>query len=59
MEKTYNIIVCAMVDGVPGHTIIELYDGYISEPSVLSFPTLQKAEAFSFFLRGLGYTREN
>lgn len=54
--KTYKITVCAMVDGVPGHTIIELMDdeGY----AVHHFPTLQKAEAFSFFLEGLGYTRE-
>lgn len=57
MKKTYSIVVCAMVDGVPGHTIIELYEG--NDCNVLSFPTQQKAEAFSFFLEGLGYTREN
>lgn len=54
--KTYKITVCAMVDGIPGHTIIELYED--SDCNVLSFPTLQKAEAFSFFLEGLGFTRE-
>jgi hypothetical protein len=56
MKKTYAIVVCATVDGIPGHTIIELYED--NTCNVLSFPTLQKAEAFSFFLEGLGYTRE-
>lgn len=53
--KEYKITVCAMVDGIPGHSIIELRDdeGY----AVHDFPTLRKAEAFSFFLEGLGYTR--
>ena len=55
--KTYAIVVCAMVDGIPGHTIIELYEN--GGCNVLSFPTLRKAEAFTFFLEGLGYTREN
>ena len=54
--KTYKITVCAEVDGIPGHTIIELYNETGS--AVHHFPTLQKAEAFSFFLEGLGYTRE-
>jgi hypothetical protein len=54
--KTYKITVCAMVDGIPGHSIIELMgdEGY----AVHHFPTLRKAEAFSFFLEGLGYARE-
>ena len=54
--KTYKITVCAMVDGTPGHTIIEMNDetgSYIHH-----FPTLQKAEAFSVLLDGLGYARE-
>lgn len=50
---TYQITVCAMVDGLPGHTIIELSDG-----NVHHFPTLEKAEAFSVFLDGIGFTRE-
>lgn len=53
MKKTYNIIVCAMVDGIPGHTIVE------TDTAIHHFPTLQKAEAFAYFLRELGYTREN
>ena len=55
--KEYKITVCSMVDGVPGHTIIELMneEGY----NALDFPTLQKAEAFSFFLLGLGYKKVN
>ena len=53
--KTYKITVCSMVDGIPAHTIIELWGdtGY----AVHNFQTLQKAEDFSFFLEGLGYTR--
>lgn len=53
--KNYKITVCSTIDGIPAHTIIELMDdeGY----AVHDFPTLEKAEAFSFFLDGLGYTR--
>jgi hypothetical protein len=51
--KTYEITVCAEVDGLPGHTIIEITDE--TGTAVHHFPTLQKAEAFSFFLLGLGY----
>ena len=53
--KDYKITVCSVVDGIPAHTIIELWDdtGY----AVHHFPTLQMAEDFSFFLEGLGYTR--
>lgn len=53
--KLYQITVCVVVDGIPANTIIELWDntGY----AVHDFPTLQKAEDFSFFLEGLGYVR--
>ena len=53
--KDYKITVCSIVDGIQAHTIIELWDeeGY----AVHHFPTLQKAEDFSFFLEGLGYAR--
>jgi hypothetical protein len=53
--KTYEITVCAMVDGIPGHTIVEIADE--TGTAIHHFPTLQKAEAFSFFLLGLGYHR--
>lgn len=53
--KDYRITVCSMADGIPAHTIIELFadEGY----AVHHFPTLQKAEDFTYILEGLGYTR--
>ena len=53
--KDYRITVCSMAGGIPAHTIIELWDN--EECAVLHFPSLKKAEAFTFILDGLGYTR--
>lgn len=53
--KDYRITVCSMADGIPAHTIIELWDD--EEYAVHHFPSLQKAEDFTFILEGLGYTR--
>ena len=53
--KDYRITVCSMVDGIPAHTIIELWDD--EEYAVHDFPSLQMAEDFTFILDGLGYTR--
>lgn len=53
--KDYRITVCSVVDGIPAHTIIELFadEGY----AVHDFPSLKMAEDFTFILEGLGYTR--
>ena len=53
--KDYRITVCSVVDGIPAHTIIELWDN--EEYAVHHFPSLQKAEDFTYILEGLGYTR--
>ena len=53
--KDYRITVCSMVDGIPAHTIIELWDD--EEYAVHDFPSLKMAEDFTFILEGLGYAR--
>ena len=53
MEKTYKIVVYTTVNGVPELVAIER-----SDDKDLFFLSYQKAEAFSHFLDGLGYTRE-